>query len=232
MGSSLQPSLKNTTSINGMAPTPSSLHWSWPETAVLEALQCVQLLEAWLQRYLDQQLQQHWLLLQGSAVSSDFLAHQWFGEKAASLFLQRRRGLEQVLISVLQLQDKHLAQELWFRLEAQEMGFHQLSHHSIGPERELAGRLGPIALQDLDPQLHPLLIKLQPGDLAPPLAQDDGSILLLRLEQRWPARLDQATRRTLERELYDQWRDQHLLQLLQAPPPAGSVVELPLPPQP
>lgn len=204
------------------------LRLRWPSAAVLEGLQEVDLLEVWLQRQLERNLLQLWCQRHGpdAEASLPALIQHWFSEPASSLFLQRRQGLDQVLISVLQLDDAQLAQEFWFRLQAGEMDFHHLSHHSLGPERELGGRLGPMALQDLDPLLHPLLQRLSPGELAAPLMNADGSVLLLRMEQRWPARLDAPTRQALADELYARWRDAQLQPLLRHHPAPGSVVSL------
>lgn len=171
-----------------------------PEPALRAALEEVDLLETWLARQIERQL----LRLCGGAELAA-LRHSWFGEQAASLFLQRRAGLEEVLLSVLQLSDGHLAQEFWFRLQAGEADFADLCAHSLGVEREQAGRLGPLPLADLEPALQALLVGCQEGQLAPPLEQADGGVLLLRLERRWPARLDAATRAALEQELYEGW---------------------------
>lgn len=207
------------------------LTWRWPSAPLLSGLQEVELLEIWLQRQLDRHLEELWQqrIRAGSLQPAVSLQEHCFGAQASSLFLQQRHRLDQVLLSVLQLDDSQLAQEVWFRLQAREMDFDQLSHHGIGPERELGGRLGPIALQDLDPNLRPLLRRLEPGELATPLQNPDGSVLLLRLEERWPARFDDRTRQQLEQELYSAWRDAQLRPLLQHPPTPGSLVTLQLP---
>jgi len=182
-----------------------------PEPALRAALEEVDLLETWLARQVERQLRR---LSDGADLAA--LCHAWFGEQAASLFLQRRAGLEEVLLSVLQLSDGHLAQEFWFRLQAGEATFADLATHSLGPEREQGGRLGPLPMADLEPSLQSLLAGLQVGQLAPPLEQADGGVLLLRLEQRWPARLDAATRAALERELYEGWLAEQVAAQLQA----------------
>ena len=236
MGSSLETNT-NLTSLQGVLAaeaTDDQLSWRWPATPLLAALEEVQLLEFWLQRQLNRLLEQLWHQRQQTdqdrtASSAGSLQHHCFAAEANSLFLQRQRGLEQVLISLLQLDDQQLAQEFWFRLQAGETTFEDLSQHGIGPERDLRGRLGPIAIQDLDATLHPLLMRLKPGELATPLLNPDGTVLLLRLEQRWPAQLDAQTRQQLEQELYDDWRDAQLSALLQQQPAPGSLVTLTLP---
>lgn len=221
-------------------PLPPTLEVLWPQPAVQEALEQVDLLGAWLERRVEQQLE---ALLQPAppetappetappetAASLDQLRHHWFGEQAASLFLSRRRELEQVLLSVLQLDDGHLAQELWFRLQAGEADFASLSQLNIGPERQQGCRIGPVAMAHLDAELVHLLERCQPGELAPPLERADGSVLLLRLDQRSPARLDPDTRQALEFELYRDWLQQQLQSALAARPVAGQPLRLVLP---
>ncbi len=212
-----------------MTQTLEALAITWPEPAVLAALAQVNLLDTWLERRLEQELllwlQQH----QPVAPSLDEQRHAWFGEQAASLFISRRTGLDQVLLSVLQLDDGHLAQELWFRLQTGEADFLDLSHHSIGPERAQGCRIGPIRMAALDPELALVLQRLEPGELAAPLEHGDRNLLLLRLEQRWPARLDAATRGELELELYDNWRLSQVEALLASAPAPGQRLPIPLP---
>ena len=213
---------------------PLGLRLTWPSLEIQQALNEVELFDLWLERQLERSL----LEAHGDAGSLEALCSQWFGDAAGSLFLQRRYSLERVQLSVLGLSDPHLAQEFWFRLQAGEAEMEELAsqvvteEHAWANEPGLSGRVGPVPLSDLDPRLVTLLQGCRPGELAGPVAQGDGSVLLVRLEQRWPAQLDDATRRALERELYLQWRDQQVQVLLQAPPSPGSPVLLPLPTQP
>ncbi len=212
-----------------MTQTLDALAITWPEPAVLAALEQVNLLDTWLERRLEQELL---VWLQHMQPDSPNLAkqrHTWFGEQAASLFISRRTSLDQVLLSILQLDNGHLAQELWFRLQAGEADFLDLSNHSIGPEREQGCRIGPIRMAALEPDLALVLQRLQPGELAAPLEHGDGNVLLLRLEQRWPARLDGATREQLELELYDDWRLSQVEALLASTPAPGQRLPIPLP---
>lgn len=213
-------------------PLPTTLQLVWPQADVLDALEEVQLLGAWVERRVEQELVELQKQLAGPAgqpLTLVELRHHWFGEQAASLFLSRRRQLEQVLLSVLQLNDGHLAQELWFRLHAGEADFPDFSHLSGGPEREHGCRIGPVPIADLDEELSHLLERCQPGELAPPLEHADGSVLLLRLDQRWPARLDSETREALELELYGDWLQQQLNHALAIEPAPFQLLTLVLP---
>jgi len=193
----------------------------WPAQAALEELESTGLLEIWLQRRIEQQLEQHAPLQQ--------LQNHWFESPATSLFLQRRASLDQVVFSLLQIQDPELAQELYFRLQAGEADFPQLAHHSIGAERDQGARLGPVHLTQLSPLVTELLRRARPGEVLPPLELDDGQILVLRLDLLMPARQNAAIQRQLEQELYTTWLEGEQQRLLAEAPTAGATLHLQLP---
>lgn len=193
----------------------------WPASEALQELEATDLLHSWMQRRIEQQLEQLAPLQQ--------LQHHWFDSAATSLFLQRRAGLDQVVFSLLQLHDAELAQELYFRLQAREADFPQLAHHSNGPERDQGARLGPLHLSQLSPLVAGLLRRAKPGEVQPPLELDDGQILLLRLDLLMPARQNEAIQRELEQELYRAWLEDEQQRLLAEAPAAGTTLGLQLP---
>ena len=188
---------------------------------VLEELQATSLLELWLQRRIEQQLEQLAPISQ--------LKQLWFGTAATSLFLQRRAGMDQVVISLLQVKNAELAMELFFRLQAAEADFPQLAHHSSGPEREQGARLGPIELNQLNPIVAELLRHAEPGSVQPPLELDSGQILLLRLDRWIPAEQNLATQLALQQELYGAWLSGEEERLLANDPQPGEALTLQLP---
>ena len=193
----------------------------WPAAEALQELHATDLLHSWMQRRIEQQLEQLAPLRE--------LQQHWFGPAATSLFLKRRAGLDQVVFSLLQLHDAELAQELYFRLQAGEADFPQLAHHSNGPERDQGGRLGPLHLAQLSPLVTELLRRARPGEVLPPLELDDGQILLLRLDLLMPARQSEAIQSQLEQELYTSWLEGEQQRLLAETPAAGATLHLQLP---
>ncbi len=189
--------------------------------AVLAELQATGLLKLWLQRRIEQQLE----LL--APISQ--LKQHWYGTAATSLFLQRRASMDQVVISLLQLEDAELAMELFFRLQAAETDFPQLAHHSTSAERDRGARLGPIELGQLNPLVAELLRHAQPGAVQPPLELDSGQILLLRLDRWIPARQSSATQEALQQELYGAWLNAEQERLLAADLQPGEALTLQLP---
>jgi hypothetical protein len=164
---------------------------------VLAELQQTGLVDAWLRRRIEQAI--------APLGPLEHLRRSWFAAAATSLFLQRRPGLDHVLISGLRLSDAELAQELYFSLLAAEVDFPQLAHLSQGPERLQGGRIGPIPLGQLQPLVAEQLRRATPLELLPPLELDNGQLLILRLEQIDRAVLTPTLQRELEQELFEQW---------------------------
>lgn len=194
-----------------------TLHWPSPET--LLRLEAVSLLPLWLERELER------LVSQRQPFAS--WRHRCFRSGVASLFLQRRCELERLDLSLLRLADPHLAQECWFRLHSGEADFWQLRPMTDDPHQRVA--LFDVRVGELDPALRQLLQPLPPAALAAPLAQEDGSVLLIRVDRRWPAVLDAAMHEELEQQLYTQWLASVMDPLLHQPPQAEALVTIPLP---
>jgi parvulin-like peptidyl-prolyl isomerase len=125
--------------------------------------------------------------------------------KLPSYFLQRKRSLDQVVYSLLRLQDPHLAQELYFRIEDGEQSFGELARaYSHGPEAESDGRIGPATLNTPHPAIAHQLLHSQPGEVSPPFTIGQWTVIV-RLEEQIPAQLDDAMQQRLLDELFDQW---------------------------
>ena len=132
-------------------------------------------------------------------------SEQKFGPGLEEYFLSQKHKLDIVLYSLLRVRDPGLALELWIQISEGEIRLEDAAaQHSDGPEANSRGLLGPMALGDLQPELAERLRHLQPGELRPPEALGPW-ILLLRLEQLTPARLDDSMRQRLLREQMDAW---------------------------
>jgi parvulin-like peptidyl-prolyl isomerase len=96
-----------------------------------------------------------------------------------------------------------LAEELYLRLLNQEDTFENLAtKFSEGEERMAAGLLGPMAITDPHQIITSVLRKLTPGEINPPIAVESW-YLVIKLEQRQPAKLNQGLRIQLENELLE-----------------------------
>jgi parvulin-like peptidyl-prolyl isomerase len=137
-----------------------------------------------------------------------------FDRQVDSYFLQRKSQLDRVTYSILQVNNFHLAQELFLRIQEGEATFAELApQYSSGQETQTGGLIGPQELSFPHPILAQKLLSLRSGQLADPIQIAD-CFVVMRLEQYLPAQLDTAMRQRLADELYEQWLQSQLKQLI------------------
>ena len=135
---------------------------------------------------------------------------QTFGKNLESYFLKRKASLDQVIYSLIRTQDIGIAQELYFRLQDDQVAFAEIARqHSLGPEAETGGMVGPVALETPHPTLAKILSISQPGQLWAPTKVGDW-IIIVRLDKLIPAQLDEAISQRLMNELFNQWMQTQL----------------------
>jgi parvulin-like peptidyl-prolyl isomerase len=162
-------------------------------------------LEIWLQQ---QQLEREDLV---DLIDRDLRLHkfklaQW-GNQLESYFRQRKPFIDRVVFSMIRVKDIDIAEELYFRLCAQETTFAELaSSYSQGMEAHTKGISGPIALGKIEPALANLLATSPPGQILPPTRISDWWVVV-QLETMLPAQLTEHLRQQLLAELFDQWVD-------------------------
>lgn len=128
-----------------------------------------------------------------------------WGSKLESYFLKRKRKLDQVIYSLIRVQDKDIAQELFFRLRDDGQPFTELARqYSQGAEAQTNGLIGPVSLSTPHPKLARLLTISQPGQLHPPVHIGEWWVVM-RLEKILPAQLDEPMRQKLLDELCANW---------------------------
>jgi parvulin-like peptidyl-prolyl isomerase len=126
-----------------------------------------------------------------------------FGPKAEARFLDRKADLDAVVYSLLRVKDRGLANELFLRITGAEASFSDLaSQFSEGHEKATRGIIGPVPMVKAHPQLRDLLRTATPGEVQPPILIE-GWFLVVRLESRIPAVLDDSTRLQMEQELFE-----------------------------
>lgn len=129
---------------------------------------------------------------------------QRYAERIEPTFLEHRDRLERVAYSVIRLNQMGIAEELYMRLIDQEAGFEELAlTYSLGDEQHSGGRLPLMPIHQPHPQVQTALARLSPGEIHPPLQLGDW-VVLLRLDHRQPAELDDNLRRQLQMELFNQ----------------------------
>ena len=143
-----------------------------------------------------------------------------FSHRAEQRFLARKNQLDQVIYSLLRVEDAALARELYLRIAEGEADFAELAaSYSQGPERSTRGVVGPVPLLQAHPALAELLRTSQPGQLQAPLRIEQWW-LVVRLESLRSASFDTDMGNRMARELFDEWVDEEVGLLLAAHRPA------------
>lgn len=165
-------------------------------------------LQAWLQKANLSEEQASRNILE--ALQLETYKNQRFGSEVEKIFLDTKEQRDRVVYSLLRVKDQAAAQELHLRLEEGDATFTDLSQeHSAGPERETGGLIGPIAMGRLHPQLAELLRISKPGQLWHPMPIDDWWVIV-RLDKKLPAQLDEAMETQIRDECFEQWLKQQL----------------------
>ena len=133
-----------------------------------------------------------------------------FGAKAEQRFLERKNSLDEVVYSLLRLEDGFLAQELYLQIAEGESNFADLAaQHSEGTEKSTRGIVGPVALDRANPILVEKLRSRPVGTLLEPFKIQQWW-LVVRLEQYKAAQFDQAMAQRMSLELFDEWISEEL----------------------
>lgn len=146
-----------------------------------------------------------------------------WGPKLESYFLNRKGQLDRVIYSLIRTQDLGIAQEIYFRVLEGEQSFAELARtYSQGPEAQTDGLIGPVELSVPHPTLAQMLSISQPGQLWAPTRVGEW-LVIVRLERFVPAQLDDAMRRRLLNELFNEWLQTQLTHVnLTASDPSAS----------
>jgi parvulin-like peptidyl-prolyl isomerase len=142
-----------------------------------------------------------------------FLREQ-FSPKAEARFLDRKNELDQVVYSLLRLENRFLAQELYLQIESGESNFADLAkRYAEGPERNTNGIVGPVSLTQAHPVLVEKLRVTQPGVLLEPFLISNWW-LVVRLERYSPATFDDEISLKMCQELFAEWQKEQSLYCL------------------
>jgi parvulin-like peptidyl-prolyl isomerase len=128
----------------------------------------------------------------------------WGGE-IEFYFNAQGGGLDRVVLSILQVADSCLAQELFFRIQSGATSFAEIAlDYSQGIHAQNGGILGPLLLRELTPGIREIVERLVPGELSV-LLQVDNYYTFFRLDERESAQLDDRMDRFLLDELFANW---------------------------
>ena len=138
-------------------------------------------------------------------------SQEHFLHKAEARFLARKERLDIVVYSLLRLEDRYLARELYLRISGGEANFADLAaKYSQGNEAKTKGIIGPVPLTQAHPALSERLRTSQPGQLLQPFRVDQWWVVM-RLERYEAAQFDDNTRQRMAQELFEEWLNQESL---------------------
>ena len=131
-----------------------------------------------------------------------------FAAKAEARFLERKNELDQVVYSLLRLENSFLSRERYLQIESGESNFADLAkRYAEGPERNTNGIVGPVSLTQAHPTLVEKLRVAQPGVLLEPFRISDWW-LVVRLERYSPATFTDEVSDQMCQEMFDAWIDE------------------------
>lgn len=111
-----------------------------------------------------------------------------------SLYLKYKDKLDRVLYSLIRVEDKAFATNLYYEIESGEKDFGSAAtQHSQGPEAKTNGIVGPVDLTTPHKEISARLRTAKPGLLIEPFEADHWFILL-RLEYRFESEYNEQTK--------------------------------------
>ena len=115
---------------------------------------------------------------QSEDLRKEFIKEQWLRPQIKDYFYKRKRDLDQVVYSMLRLNDIGLAEELYLRLKNGESTISELAHkYSLGPEKYTKGIVGPMPLSKANEQIRAISNKENMGKLNKPILVQNTIII-------------------------------------------------------
>ncbi|WP_299487845.1 peptidylprolyl isomerase [Acaryochloris sp. IP29b_bin.137] len=130
---------------------------------------------------------------------------QTWNNQVESDFLQQKGQFDQYVYSLIRVASAEVAQELYFRLQAEEQAFSDLAtQYSQGPEAQTGGLIGPVTAANLHPTLVQILTSAQPGQVRPPIRLGEWFVIVS-LQKLISAQLDDTLRQQLLEQRFNEW---------------------------
>ena len=128
-----------------------------------------------------------------------------WGQDISSYFVRRKKKLDKIVYSKIAHEDADVATEIFFRIREKEKSFAQLAlEYPQDPEVHVNRIYDPIKVCSTDSKIAQLLLKIQPGEVLPPINCSD-MFVVMRFEKIIPAVLDEGMRCRLLDELFENW---------------------------
>ena len=133
------------------------------------------------------------------------IASQEFSKNAEEEFINSKILLDQYTYSLITVKDSDLAYEIYLQLDSKEAEFSELAkRYSLEGNSNKMGIIGPQSLGKVHPVLKEKLLSSRKGELLNPF-QIDTWWVILRLEEKNEAKLDDFLRSKITLSLFDKW---------------------------
>lgn len=144
-------------------------------------------------------------------VLSDKVAHHLFAEEVERHFASRMLDYHQVIIYEIFLNDKDLARELFYIVQAGEEDFYTLAHKYNSDEqlRRTGGYRGLLRRQDLKPEVSAAVFAANPPQVLNPIETAKGIHLIL-VEEIVEPQLDEPLKQQILSDLWAGWLKQRV----------------------
>lgn len=138
-----------------------------------------------------------------SDLRRQFIKEKWLRGQLNDYFYKRKRDLDQVVYSMVRVNDIGLAEELYLRLKNEEAYISELAfEYSLGPEKYTKGIVGPMPLSKANEQIRAISTKENIGKLNKPLVIQKTIVIAI-VEHIIEATLTSEMEEKLLEELYN-----------------------------
>ncbi len=133
-----------------------------------------------------------------------FKQSRW-GNRVYSYYLKRKNSFDRLEFSLMQVADRGLAEELFFRVQRGEQSFSDLAfRYSQGDSAKDGGRVVAIDIDRIYPEIVPQLRTLQEGEISP-IFSLSNLYTFVRLDRYILADLNDSLHQILIDELFEIW---------------------------
>jgi parvulin-like peptidyl-prolyl isomerase len=143
------------------------------------------------------------------------LAEYLFSEKAEQTFAKNQLEYDRAVLYQATFSSEALSCELLYRIQDQEISFFEVAHQFDTDEQRArrCGYEGEVSRWEMKPDLAAAAFGVPIGEIAGPVANDEGWHLLL-IERVLPAELSPSLHQKLTDDLFKHWLEQEKLRWL------------------
>lgn len=126
-------------------------------------------------------------------------------------FLKRKHQYDWILFGLIQVPKEALSWELYYRIHDDRQDFESLAkQYSATPDAVHGGIVGPLHLDQINPEIKKHLLVLKPGEITQPYSMDGKVYTILRMLRMDQAVLDGRMGTVLKEELFTEWTQRQL----------------------